>query len=42
MNDYQKIQLVWEYILSLNFESEVFMERSDEGYEIIINCDNNK
>ena len=42
MNDYQKAQLVWNYIVSLDFNCEYSMEMIDTnsgpGYEIIIEC----
>jgi len=42
LNDYQKAQLVWDYIESLNFDCEYSMEMVDTdtgcGYEILIDC----
>ena len=36
LTDLEKIEMVWEYIQSLDFEEEVTMDRHDEGYEIQI------
>ncbi len=41
-SNYEKAQLVWEFINSLDFDCDVTMERVDDGYEIFIECDNNK
>jgi hypothetical protein len=42
MNDYQKAQLVWNYIISLEFNCECAIEMTDSntgcGYEIFIDC----
>ncbi len=35
-SNYEKAQLVWEFINSLDFDCDVTMDRVDGGYEIFI------
>lgn len=46
MNDYQKAQLVWNHIVSLEFNCECTIEMTDSkkgcGYEIFIDCRSEK
>tara|TARA_R100000482_G_C5048039_1_gene111392 strand:+ start:174 stop:317 length:144 start_codon:yes stop_codon:yes gene_type:complete len=37
LTEEQKIEMVWKYILSLEFNEEITMNRNDDGYEIQIN-----
>ena len=34
LRDFERIEMLWDYILSLDFDGEVTMDRNDEGYEI--------
>ena len=34
LKDTERIEMVWEYIVSLEFNGEVKMGRHEEGYEI--------
>jgi len=34
IRDTERIEMLWDYIIKLNFNGEVTMDRNDEGYEI--------
>ena len=34
LKDTERIEMLWEYIVSLEFNGEVTMDRHEEGYEI--------
>ena len=34
LKDTERIEMLWDYIVSLDFNGEVKMDRYDEGYEI--------
>jgi len=34
IRDTERIEMLWNYIIKLNFNGEVTMDRTDEGYDI--------
>ena len=36
ITDTKRIEMLWDYIIKLNFDGEITMDRHDAGYEIQI------